>query len=140
MGTTKPAITQANDPTRLMGKASLQGSLSVKNEGEPRHRNHITPIVQTARVSRTSWAPELSWPPCWEEAEKVPSPHRVSEPALVLLPARLHLLASLRTQRLYCVHRSEGCHHLTGGWGGGGVSLQANDLESPTRSASVKQG
>lgn len=33
-----------------------------------------------------------------------------------LLPLWLHLLASLMTQRLRCVHRSEGPHPLTWGW------------------------
>lgn len=43
-------------------------------------------------------------------------PPHTGEVSPHLLPLRLHLPASLMTQRLRCVHRSEGPHPLTWGW------------------------
>lgn len=107
----------------LSSSLSLSLSLSLRMSQRPAHDGHsgiIKQCVSCKGRQREGRKPEKS--NSFErqgvvemQRDREHPPH-TEEVSSHLLPLRLHLLASLMTQRLRCVHRSEGPHPLTWGW------------------------
>lgn len=98
-----PSLSECRRGQHTMGTQESLSSASPARAGRGKDGSLREAMVLKGK-GRMETERDRKHPPHTEEV----SPH--------LLPLRLHLLASLMTQRLRCVYRSEGPHPLTWGW------------------------